>query len=694
MLQEMESSTRAPVEIAAALREAVRLHARGDLAGAETRYEAILREEPRSFDALHFLGVLRSQQGAHIEALDLILTAIELEPASSQAHANLGLALRKLGRFEEALASLDLAVELAPSDAAAHNSRGNTLLEIGRIEDALACFDEAVALKPEFVEAINNRGNTLRRLKRFDEALACYERAYALRPDHVPTLNNRGVALQDLKRLTEALSDYDRALQIDPHNVEAHINRGLAYIEMQRPQEARQQFEQALSIAPEHPQAHYNLGWCALLMADFERGWSEYEWRWRRPGAPRPRFDALIPEWKGEDLRGKKIIVFEEQGLGDVIQFSRYLPLLCGAGAEVVFLVAARLHRLLRPLCSDIALIDEPPLNARFDYRCALMSLPGRFKATPPSAPYLRAEPELAAKWRTIIGDHGFKIGVCWQGDPASENDIERFAPLRYFAPLVETPGVRLISLQKRHGLEQLPAFLENASIEILEPFDDGPDAFIDAAAVMSCLDLIVTVDTSIAHLAGALGRPTSLALKYSPDWRWGLDRADTHWYPTVKFYRQSERRDWAEVFEAIAADIAKECAARAALLHIPGSIGELYDKIAILEIKIRRISDPAKLKNVFRELELLHAIQRDYPHGEEENDLVAELKRLNESIWESEEGLRACERDGDFGPDFIAMARNVYKSNDRRAAIKQRLNRLNRSFLLEEKSHEPSRPD
>jgi tetratricopeptide (TPR) repeat protein len=693
MLQEMGISTHVPVEIAMALKEAVRLHARGDLAGAEMRYKAILREQPRSFDALHFLGVLRSQQGAHIEALDLILKALELKPASPQAHANLGLALRKLGRFEEALASLDLAVELAPNDPAAHNSRGNALLGIGRIEEALASFEAAIALKPEFVEAINNRGNALRRLKRFEEALASYERAYALRPDHIPTLNNRGVALQDLKRLSEALSDYDRALQIDPRNVEALINRGLAHIEMQKPQEARELFERALAIAPNHPQAHYSLGWCALLMGDFERGWSEYEWRWRRRGAPRPKFEGYLPEWKGEDPQGKKIIVFEEQGLGDVIQFSRYLPVLARAGAEVVFLVAAPLHRLLRSLSPDIALVDTPPEEAGFDYRCALMSLPGRLKNAPPAAPYLREEPDLAAKWRAIIGDRGFTIGVCWQGDPDSENDIARFAPLQYFAPLAKIPGVRLISLQKRHGLEQLPAFLENAAIEILEPFDDGPDAFIDAAAVMSGLDLIVTVDTSIAHLAGALGRPTFLALKYAPDWRWGLDRTDSPWYPTLKLFRQSERRDWGEVFEAIAEDIAKDCAAPAALLHIPGSIGELYDKITILEIKTKRISDPAKLKNIFKELELLRGLERDHPLKEAEKALVAELKRLNETIWESEEGLRACERDSEFGPDFVDMARNVYKSNDARAALKQRLNKLKSSPLLEEKSHEAGGP-
>lgn len=678
----------AEIDLDRMLRDARRLQAQGALSGAEALYLALLRARPAHFDALHFLGVLRAQQGAYEEAERLLRAALAVNPGSAPALANLGLVLRRLGRFEEALASIDAALGLAPNDAQAHNSRGNALLELSRPEEALGSFEAALAQNRQLPEALNNRGSALRRLKRFEAALASYDEALALRPRHVGTLNNRGVALQDLKRAREAIESYEAALAIDPKNVEALINRGLAWLDLERPQEAALSFEQALKIDPEDADAHYNLGWCALLVGDFERGWREYGWRWRRRGAARPRLEASFPVWRGESLEGRSIVVFEEQGFGDVLLAARFLPLLCATGARVTFLVSAALHRLLCGLSQNVALVDALPPDARFDFQSALMSLPGACKALPPLPPYLRAEPQLVDKWRGRIGAQGFKIGVCWQGDPASQNDVERFAPLEHFAPLATLPGVRLISLQKRHGLDQLEALRGRIDVETLEDFDDGPDAFIDTAAVMLCLDMIVTVDTSIAHLAGALGRPTLVALKFSPDWRWGLERADCLWYPATRLFRQNPGRDWDEAFLRIAEHVSAEQKAREAFLPIPGSIGELYDKITILEIKTERIADSEKLRHVFRELALLRDLERRSPIGDEQKAMVAELKRLNESIWDSEEGLRESERDGDFGAAFIAMARNVYKANDARAALKRRLNLLNGSGVVEEKSH------
>ena len=274
--------------------------------------------------------------------------------------------------------------------------------------------------------------------------------------------------------------------------------------------------------------------------------------RYRFP-SKRPKF----ANWHGEDLEGRHLLVFSEQGLGDIIQFARYLPLLARNRCQITFLTGAKLIRLLRPLTSGIEVISTLGTERKFDFQCALMSLPHRFgtdlASIPNSVPYLRAEDALIARWRERIGAHGFKIGIAWQGNPQAPIDRGRSIPLTEYFALARLPGVRLISLQKQHGLDQLGELPDDVTIETLgEDFDNGPDAFVDTAAVMENLDLIITSDTSIAHLAGALGRSTWIALKYVPDWRWLLDREDSPWYPTVRLFRQSERDNWQPVFAKI----------------------------------------------------------------------------------------------------------------------------------------------
>ncbi|MFY9833393.1 MAG: tetratricopeptide repeat protein [Methylocystis sp.] len=550
-------------DLAQALSEAGRAHGEGRLVDAEHRYMAILKAHPTCFDALHFLGIVRSQQGRDAEALAPLRAALALHPRDASALSNFGLILRKMGRVEEALACIDKALELAPNHAEALNNRGNALTELGRPAEALESYEKALEIRPGYAEALNNRGSALRDLKRGQEALASYERALKIRPDHAATLNNRGVALQDLKRLDEALASYDHALKARPGYAEALNNRGLVLLELNRPAEALASYERALDARPGYGEALYNRGWTALLMGDFETGWAGYEHRWNRKDAEPRRLNAHFPNWTGEDPRGKRIVVYEEQGLGDVIHFSRYLPLLAARGASVSFLVCAPMHRLLRSLAPTIRLVDAPPAGETFDFQCALASLPLAFKTTPDWAPanvpYLFPEAALATRWRARIGDHGFRIGVCWQGNPLSKNDVERFVPLRCFAPIAAIPGARLISLQKTHGLDQLADLPAGLKVETLgEEFDGGPDAFVDAAAAMSCLDLIVTADTAVEHLAGALGRPVFAVHKLVPDWRWMLGRSDSPWYPTMTLYRQERRGDWDEVFARVAADVAK----------------------------------------------------------------------------------------------------------------------------------------
>ena len=353
------------------------------------------------------------------------------------------------------------------------------------------------------------------------------------------------------------------------------------------------------------------------------------------------------------------------------------------------------MHRLLSSL-GGVRLVAEAPDGELFDAQIAVSSLPRAFAtrldSVPAHVPYLRAEPELARKWAARIGPAGFKIGIVWQGNPNPEADMARSMPLTAFAPLAAAPGARLISLQKGFGVEQLADPPPGLRVESLgEDFDAGPDAFVDAAAAMTHLDLVVTCDTSIAHLAGALGRPVWVALKKDAEWRWLRDRDDSPWYPTMRLFRQKQRGDWSGVFAAMAARLASPAADGGAgrLIAIPGAVGELIDKIAILEIKSRRISDGDKLRNVRRELALLErSLNGAGLDHASLGGLKGELTAVNERLWEIEDEIRSCERNGEFGDRFVALARSVHVANDRRAAIKREINRLFNSAIVEEKCY------
>jgi tetratricopeptide (TPR) repeat protein len=638
--------------------QALNMHQRGKLQEAEDRYRTILRAYPEHPDCKHFLGVLRFQQGRNDEALEHISSALKLQPSNIAALANYALVLVRLGRLEQALASYDKALAIAPDYVDALLNRGNILHELKRLDDALASYDKALAIMPDHVDLLKNRAIVLVKLRRLDEALASYDKALAIKPDYVEALASRGSVLTMLKRLDEALASYDRALEIKPGYPDALIDRG----------------------------------WLALLHGRYAEGWRDYESRREVKKLP-----TLWPKWKGEDLREKRIIVYEEQGLGDVIQCCRFLTLLAARSAQVTFLVRTSLHRVLRSFEPGVRIVDKLPFAEIFDFQSPLMSLPGALNTTleniPADIPYLFPEEPLVAHWRERLGSQGFKVGICWQGRPDYKDEPGRSIPLRCFQPLASIPGVRLISLQKRDGLDQLENLPTDMRVETLgQDCDSGRDAFVDTSAIMSCLDLIITSDTSIAHLAGALGRPVWLALKHVPHWLWMLDRTDSPWYPTMTLYRQEVRDDWTSVFSAITNDLAKlqERERRTiGQVLIPGSIGELFDRITILKIKSEQIKDPNRLRNINYELGLLRSVKATCePIGPEALQLVCELQSINERLWAVEDELRACERRQAFGEEFVALARAVYKTNDRRAEVKTRINILCGSQIIDEKSY------
>jgi hypothetical protein len=360
-------------------------------------------------------------------------------------------------------------------------------------------------------------------LNRLDEALAACEKSIAANSDYGPALVLRGNLLLHMGRIEEALAAHDKAIAAKSDYAEAYYHRGAAL----------------------------------LLLGRFEQGWRDFEHRWDVAdcGFDRPILRAA--PWGGEDIKGRSIVVYSEQGMGDAIQFARFLPRLVDMGAKLTFLCHPNLIRLFRPFAAQMDVIASCEPGRSFDFQAALMSLPERFgigiKDLPGQVPYVFAEEPLVEPWRARIGEEGFRIGICWQGNPKGAIDKGRSIPLRNYQPLAAMPGVRLISLQKAHGLDQLAHLPEGMKVEALSTFDEGEDAFIDTAAIMQNLDLVITSDTATAHLAGALGRPAWVALKHMPDWRWMAGRDDSPWYPAMRLFRQPAPGDWESVFAAMA---------------------------------------------------------------------------------------------------------------------------------------------
>lgn len=496
------------------------------------------------------------------EALAAFDTALAIKPDFAEALGNRANALRKLKRPTEALAACGRALCVKPALAQVCNTCGNALGDLRRSTEAITALNAAICWRPAYAEAHNSRGNALMNLRKAGEALVAFDSALAVRPDFAEALSNRAGVLNELGRPDQAIAACNVAIATKPDFSEAYLNRGNALRDLGRLQAAVAAYASALNLRPSYAEAHYNQAFAFFLLQDLDAGWPKYEWRWRGGSKDlKPRiFDR--PEWQGEPIAGRSLLLHAEQGMGDTIQFSRFAALVAGLGAHVVLEAPARLLRLLSNLAGVNRLVAAGSTLPAFDMHCPLMTLPGRLGTTVDTVPapvsYLRAEAPLVRAWQERLGSGGFKIGIAWQGNPDAPVERGRSAPLSCFAPLARLPGVRLISLQKVHGLDQLDQISPGFQVETLgADFDAGPDAFIDTAAVMMCLDLVITVDTAIGHLAGALGRPTWIALQAVPHWVWMLGRDDSPWYPSARLFRQISRGDWGNVFSRMVRELA-----------------------------------------------------------------------------------------------------------------------------------------
>jgi tetratricopeptide (TPR) repeat protein len=556
--------------------------------------------DPNLAAAHHNRAMLMAGLGEHERALQSFDRALALQPHHAALNSNRGNTLKELGRLSEAEQCYSVSLAIEPHDPVTLHSRalvryllrryvealrdydvldaqgsesapvlvgrGATLVALHRYGEALAPLERAIQLLPGDAEAHIQRGTALLNLERNAEALESFDRALVLRPDASAALNNRGIALTEKGRLSEALESFIRSALMSGLSAENHINIGIVLKILGRHPEAAASFGRALALKPDDPSAKFALAFQYLTLGELALGWPLYEARFDVPALGNPARDFRAPRWSGlEPLVGKTLLVHAEQGLGDVIQFCRYLPLLAAQGASVVFEVMPSLRALLRTLPPAIRLVGRGEPLPPVDYYCPLLSLPLAFKTRletiPAQVPYLTSEPQRTAAWmRRLRAIPGLLVGIAWQGNPAVEKLIwarGRSIPLAALEPLAQLPGVRLLSLQKGPGVEQLrDSSFADRIIDLSAELDRGPDAFLDTAAVMAGLDLVISSDTSVAHLAGALGRTVWTVLPASPEWRWGLERSDSPWYPSMRLFRQKTDGDWNSVGAAIAAEL------------------------------------------------------------------------------------------------------------------------------------------
>ncbi len=557
-----------------------------------------------------------------------------------------------------------------PGHAEAVHGLGVIAYQHGRLDEAADHVRHALRLDPDFAEARSNLAAILTAIgrarcgrDRCEDALPAFREAARLAPDAAGVHHDLGTALRLLLSLDEAVASFDDALR----------------------------------LAPDAPLTHVNRATARLLAGDFAGGWAEYEWRWHAPDLSPRRFPR--PLWDGGPLAGKTVLLHAEQGLGDTLQFVRYAPLVRRRGGRVVVSAPAALLPLLAGCPGVDELVDQDGVLPPFDVHAPLLSLPAILKTTaetiPADVPYLFPDPDRVEPWRRRLADvPGLKVGVCWQGNPEHPEDRRRSFPLAALEPLARVPGVRLVGLQRGHGAEQVAELAGRFPVVSLGDDVDRAGAFRDTAAVMASLDLVVTVDSATAHLAGGLGVPVWVALSRVPDWRWLLGRGDSPWYPTMRLFRQETAGDWGPVFAAMARELETLAAKPAGRGQVPIEVapGELFDRVTILEIKSERMTTPGQLAHVRAELAALTAArERCLPGWRREEALVAALRAENAVLWDVEDAIRACERAADFGARFVELARAVYTHNDRRSALKRQLSERFGGRVYEQKSYAPA---
>lgn len=524
-----------PISVSALFQQALQHHRLGELTQAQDLYRQVIQRKPHHFDALHHLGTIALQLNQPEQALHWLQLAVQENPRHARAQANLAIVLYCLKQTTRALKSYDAAIKLNPHDAQTYCNRGIALRAVGQLDAAVQSYTQAIRLRPDYAEAYANRANALFAMHALEAAIEDASRAITLKPTTVQYYCNRSAMYYQQQQLTAALQDIHLALQQKVDEAAAYSNRAQIY----------------------------------LLQGQFEQGWQDYEWRLRLP-----EFSAMpcsAPYWRGtQSLQGKSILIFSEQGLGDSLQFCRYIPWLAELGASVYLRVQDSLRNLMQQLRGVHQVLSaDQPLPA-LDFQCPLMSLPYAFRTNLSSIPspqgYLHSPASHLQYWQHRLGEkHQPRIGVVCSGSPGHPHDSQRSIPLHQLLRSLPTEA-QWVSLQNAPRAGDRAALQNSNMLGFAADIKD----FCDTAALCACMDVVVTVDTSVAHLAAAMGKPTYVLLPYAPDWRWMLGRSDSPWYRSIKLYRQTVSQDWDAPLKALADDLAQLCGAGKA--HTPGA--------------------------------------------------------------------------------------------------------------------------
>lgn len=546
------------------LQEAIKLHQIGNFSSAIIFYKKIIDAQPDNPIIYCNLGSAFQGSGRIDEASACYRKAIEFKPDYAMAHCNLGSVFHESGKPYDAVASYKRAIEISPDFAMAHNNLGTALKDLCKLDEAVESYRKAILLKPDFAEAHDNLGTAFFEQRKFEEAVICHNRAIRFKPKYADAYNNLGTVLQELCKFDEAVSCYRKAIDLKPNFFKAHNNLGTALQCSGKPEEALASYRQAIALKPDFTLAHVNRSFALLLTENFKEGWQEHKWRLKIKGRASTTSRQIM--WDGKPLKDKTILIHAEQGFGDTIQFIRYLPMVKAKGGRVIFECQQSLYRLLKN-CNGIDEIIEMnsgnKLSVLAENHVHLLDLPGIFETTlnsiPADIPYITPDPILVDRWASALNaDNGFKIGIVWAGNPNHSRDRNRSCSLADFTKLTEIPDLSFYSLQTGPAsveAERTPG--ERKIINLNNQIND----FADTAAVIANLDLIISVDTAVAHLAGALGKEVWALLPFAPDWRWLLKRDDSPWYPRTKgvagragmrLFRQNQQGDWNGVFEQV----------------------------------------------------------------------------------------------------------------------------------------------
>jgi tetratricopeptide (TPR) repeat protein len=554
--------------VAANLQYAVDQFRAGRLREAAATCRAILALRPELAEAHNLLGTIHKSLAQPAEARACFERAIACDPAHFDALVNLGCAVAETGRFDEATGYFERAVSLRPDSAPAHLLSGDVRSHQGDWAAAVECYRKALALDDRLATAHCHWGMVLQAQREFAAAIEHYRLALERAPDDVETLLNLGTTLAFCGDTDAAVAQYERVLKIDPTHQRALADQSAICQQRDQVPRAIACYDRALEKSPGEPTLHLERGYLHWLAGDLPAAWVDFEWRRKIPGFPLREFE--IPAWDGGEIAGKTLLVHAEQGLGDTLQFVRYVPIVRPLCGRVVILAQPRLANLLRQSGFEYVVTDSGAL-AGVDYQVPMMSLPylvgTTLRSIPADVPYLFASPELVDAWRDRLKDlRGFRVGISWKGNPENRFDRQRSAPLAAFEALARVAGVRLISLQKHDGLDQLQGLAGRFEVHRLgDDWDEAAGPFMDTAAVIKNLDLVVSVDSAIVHLAGALGVPTWVALAARADCRWMRQRDDSPWYPSVRLFRQPRMYDWPDLFEQMARELDKRLKSRSA---------------------------------------------------------------------------------------------------------------------------------